>query len=313
MNRLLYLTALFFIASCSKEIKLDIPPFEEKIVVDGRIETGFPPIVILTKTQDIYGATDLNALAGSFVNGAIITVTDGSTTTTLNEICANNVPPELLPIVSEILGIEIEAIQALNICAYVGDLAFVGEVNKTYSLNIQVNGETFTSETTLLPVPALDSLYYEVQPNTNEQGFGWCVLNDPAEIKNNYFFQTRRINLNLDGSQKDPVFYKNSNSAFDDIFFNGLTFKFAFSNMGGSNNADPDVLSFMFQTNDTVVIKFSSLDFKAFKFLETKNIQISSGASPFAAPAFIPTNIEGGAIGGWIGYSPRFDTLICVP
>lgn len=313
MRNLFYFIALLFIASCSKEVKLDIPPFVEKIVVDGRIETGLPPIVILTKTQDIYGATDLNALAGSFINGAIVTVSDGTTTVTLQEICANNVPEEFLSLISEILGIEVEAIQALNICAYVGDLSFVGEINKTYALNIQVNGETFTSETSLLPIPIIDSLYYEVQPNTNEQGFGWCVINDPANVKNNYFFQTRRISLNQDGNPKDPVFYKNANSAFDDTFFNGLIFKFAFSNMGGRNDNDPDVLSFMYKTNDTVVIKFSSLDYKAFKFLETKNIQISSGASPFASPAYIPTNIEGGAIGGWIGYSPRFDTLICIP
>jgi len=40
---------------------------------------------------------------------------------------------------------------------------------------------------------------------------------------------------------------------------------------------------------------------------------MSSGASPFASPTYIPTNIEGGAIGCWAGFSPRYDTLICVP
>jgi hypothetical protein len=314
MKYLSVILGLFFLASCSKEVTLDIPPFVEKIAVDGRIETGLPPIVILSKTQDIYGETDFSALANSFVNGALVTVSDGSNTITLTELCANSLTPQQLALVSGVLGIDVEAIQALNICAYVGlDPAFLGEVNKTYTLNIQVNGETFTSETSLLPVPVVDSLYFELEPGTNGQGFGWCMLNDNPSTYNAYFFQTRRISLNEEGEPKDPFFFKNTNSAFDDTFFNGLSFKFAFTNMGGRNDNDPDALSFMFKTNDTVVIKFSSLDFKAFKFLETKAIQQSSGASPFASPAYIPTNIEGGAIGGWIGYSPRFDTLICIP
>jgi hypothetical protein len=83
--------------------------------------------------------------------------------------------------------------------------------------------------------------------------------------------------------------------------------------MGGRNDDPASEFRFLFETNDTVVIKFSSLDAAAFKFLETKQIQQAGGASPFSAPAFIPSNINGGAIGAWIGYSPLFDTLVCIP
>jgi hypothetical protein len=317
MNKIIYIPAfiiLLFSQSCTKEVILDIPEFEQKIVVDGRIETGMPPLVILTKSQNLYGPTDFGALAGSFVNNAVITVSDGTNTVTLTEICANSIDPELLPVISEILGIEPEVIVALNFCAYVGlDPEFVGEVGKTYSLNISVDGQTFTSQTSLNPVPVIDSLYFKLEPNFTEHGYGWCVLNDNPSTYNGYFFQMRRIHLNADGEPADAFFQTSTGSAFDDTFFNGLTFRFNFGNIGSRRDDTPDEFRGYFKTNDTVVIKFSSLDYNTFKFHELKYVQMSSGASPFASPTYIPTNIEGGAIGCWAGFSPRYDTLICVP
>jgi hypothetical protein len=47
--------------------------------------------------------------------------------------------------------------------------------------------------------------------------------------------------------------------------------------------------------------------------MEKKYTQLFSAGNPFATPTNIPSNIKGGAMGVWAGYSPRFDTLICVP
>jgi hypothetical protein len=44
---------------------------------------------------------------------------------------------------------------------------------------------------------------------------------------------------------------------------------------------------------------------------EKKYNQIFSGGSPFGEPTNIPTNIEGGALGIWVAYSPWVDTLVC--
>lgn len=319
-NNLIILFALCLsMVSCSKEVFLDIPPFEEKIVVDGRVETGMPPIVILTRTQDLYGPSGIDALANTFVNGAIITVSDGISSVVLTEICANSIDPALLPVVSEILGVDPEALTALNFCAYVGlneNLfpVLLGEVGRTYTLNIELGNQTFTSQTSLNPIPVVDSLYFKIEPNFTEHGFGWCVLNDNPSTYNGYFFQMKRIHQNSQGEPADAFFQTSSSSAFDDTFFNGLTFKFGFSNIGSRRDDEtPEEFRGYFRTNDTVVIKFSSLDYNTFKFHELKFIQMSSGASPFSSPTYIPTNIEGGAIGCWAGFSPRYDTLICVP
>jgi hypothetical protein len=319
MKKIIALPLLFLLGvslySCTKEVELDLPPFVEKVVVEGRIEPGMPPFVILTRTRDFYGETGLDALANSFVHDAVITVSDGATSVTLTEICADNIDPDLLPLVSEILGIDPEQLAAINFCAYVSlSLDFVGEVGKTYSLSVQVGDDTYTSQTSLLAPPVIDSLYFQVEPNRIEHGFGWTVLNDNAATYNGYFFEMKRIHKNSLGEQADQFFRHSLNSAFDDTFFNGLTFKFAFTNIGSYRDDDiPDEFKGFFRTNDTVVIKLSSLDYNVFKFNEMKLVQVASEGNPFASPTYIPTNIQGGAIGCWAGFSPIYDTLICVP
>jgi len=38
-----------------------------------------------------------------------------------------------------------------------------------------------------------------------------------------------------------------------------------------------------------------------------------TAGNPFATPTNIPSNIEGGALGIWVGLSPSVDTLYCQP
>ena len=61
-----------------------------------------------------------------------------------------------------------------------------------------------------------------------------------------------------------------------------------------------------------IEIKVSKMDRNVYEFMEKKYMQIYSGGNPFATPTNIPTNIIGGALGVWAGYSPWYDTLICV-
>ena len=50
-----------------------------------------------------------------------------------------------------------------------------------------------------------------------------------------------------------------------------------------------------------------------FDFFEKKYNQMYTAGNPFATPTNIPSNIEGGALGIWAGFSPWTDTLICQP
>ena len=42
-------------------------------------------------------------------------------------------------------------------------------------------------------------------------------------------------------------------------------------------------------------------------------MQLQTAGNPFATPTNIINNISGDALGIWAGFSPSFDTLICLP
>ena len=119
MKRILFFAcAVLALASCTKEVKIDIPGYEEQLVIDGRIETGQPPLVILSKTKDIYAPTDLDAYLNGFVSGAVVTVSDGNTTVVLDEICSDNLPPGTEELAAALFGIPVEELANYHICAY---------------------------------------------------------------------------------------------------------------------------------------------------------------------------------------------------
>ena len=53
MKKFIFIISIFFI-SCQEEITLDISSGENKLVVEGAIENGYPPYVILTKNQGYF-------------------------------------------------------------------------------------------------------------------------------------------------------------------------------------------------------------------------------------------------------------------
>ena len=57
-----YLVAVLTLIACEKEITVDLPRTDPKIVVEGTIETGRPPLVLLTRTQNYFDPTSIEAL-----------------------------------------------------------------------------------------------------------------------------------------------------------------------------------------------------------------------------------------------------------
>lgn len=300
---------------CTKEVEIPIPGYEEQVVIDGRIEVDGPPFVLLSTTKDIYSPTDLEAYLNSFISGATVTVSDGENSVVLDEVCSDEVPPGFEPFVADLFGVPANQLSEVRICAYTTfNTNIFGEVGKTYSLTVEHDGQSFTSETTLVdPVP-FDSVYWKPEDKEEQYGFSWVTLSDPANLYNAYFWEVKRINLDSTGNERDGLFTNTFNPVFDDEFFSGTTFDFAYENPMSFDDVDiPDAARGYYALGDTVVIKFSSLDRDVYEYYEKKYIQINNGGSPFAVPANIPTNIEGGALGVWAGFSPHYDTLICKP
>lgn len=314
---LIFLIVAACFSACTKEVKIDIPGYKENLVIDGRIETNQPPIVILSKTKDIYAPTDLNAYLNGFISGAVITVSDGTTTVQLDEICTDNLPPGTEDEVALLFGIPENELANYHICAYTTfNTVIWGQIGKTYTLNVQYAGKTYTSTTSILQPTELDSVYWK-QDSDAPPGFGfsWARLSDPVYQWDAYMWEVKRLKHGPDGQMLDPGFKPTYGPVLDDQFINGKTFDFGYENPLNDSDEEliPDEQRGYYGIGDTVVIKFSKVDQGAYNFLEKKYIQLQSTGNPFASPTSIPTNISGGALGVWVGYSPTFDTLICQP
>jgi len=315
MKKIVYLlSVLFFISSCTKEVVIDIPGFEEQMVVDGRIETGQPPLVLLSKSKDIYAPTDLNAFLSSFISGAQVTVSNGTTTVQLIEICTDNLPVGSEVFVSQLLGIPVADLASVKICGYTSlDPLIFGEIGKTYDLTINFEGKTYGASTKIeIPVP-LDLTYWKPDGSNTNYGYSWATLSDPVGQYDAYMWEVKRINQDVNGDPLDANFQKPFSPVFDDEFFDGLTFDFFFDNPSAYGDTIPEDAHGLFTLGDTLVIKFSKIDKAVFEFLEKKEVQLVTAGNPFATPTNIPNNLSGGALGIWAGFSPVFDTLVCVP
>lgn len=306
---------LSFLASCTKEVEIDIPGYEEQIVIDGRIETGFPPIVLISKSKDIYAPTDLNAFLGAFVSGADVSVSNGTITVQLIELCTDNLPAGTEPIVAEMLGIPEDELSNLHICGYTSfDPLIFGEIGKTYTLSVTAEGNTYTAVTQIVQPTQLDAVFWKPDGDLTTHGYSWATLSDPAGEFDAYKWEVKRIQLDpATGEEMDANFAENFSPVFDDEFFDGLTFDFFYDNPFAYGSGILDEHAGLFPLGDTLVIKFSKMDPAVYEFMEKKYTQLGTAGNPFATPTNIPTNITGGALGVWAGYSPTFDTLACQP
>jgi hypothetical protein len=315
MRWLLYIVLLGLVTSCTKEVKIDIPGYKEQLVIDGRIETGMPPLVLISRSKDVYAPTNLQNFLSGFVSGATVTVSDGTNTVVLEEICSDNLPPGSEQMAAAIFGVSVAQLTSLHLCAYTSfNTDIWGQVGKTYELTVTFEGKTYTSTTTIQPPIPLTELYWKEEPATPGYGFSWARLDDPANQYDAYMWEVRRINTGPDGNPIDPSFVPTFNPVFDDDFFNGVNFEFFYENPTVWNDPNvPDQFKGLYKLGDTVVIKYSKLDRTTFEFLEKKYVQMSSAGNPFSTPINLPSNIKGGALGVWAGFSPVFDTLICKP
>lgn len=289
--------------SCTKEVEIDIPGYQEQLVVDGRIETGQPAIVLLSKSANVYSSTNFDSYLNSFVDDAIVVLSDGTQTDTLTKICTDDLPPGFEQIAAGIFGIPAEILVNLHLCAYVS-LNMLGEVGKTYTLQIAHQGKQYAASSKILDPVGLDSLYWKPEGNFTDRGFSWAQLTDPINTADAYLWEVKYL--------QDFQFSKTFNPFFNDKFFNGLTFDFAYENpMSFQDTTANNAYRGFYKQGDTIVVKMSKLGLKEYNYFEKKYNQIFSGGSPFAVPTNIPTNIEGGALGIWVAYSPWVDTLVC--
>jgi Domain of unknown function (DUF4249) len=278
------LMALFLLSSCEKDITVDLPQPEEQLVIEGYIEPGSPPYVLISKTAPYFAPVDGNSLLQYTVKNAKVTVRCVEDDTTYNFI-------ELLT----------------DTGYFYVSFEFVGQIGKTYELRVVTEDGKVATATTKIeqPIP-LDSTWFKIQEGKDSLGFAWAKLSDPDTMGNNYRWFAKRIG-------KDSSFIAPLGSVFEDKFINGKSFDFAYNRGSLPNSTATDdtseVENGFFKVGDIIVVKFCTITNASFKFWRSAETQSSNIGNPFASITPLVSNIDGG-IGIWEGYSPSLDTIV---
>ncbi len=281
MKNFIYISILLMLFSCRKEVKLKLPEYKQKVVVEAAIETGSPAVVFLSYSVPYFGDFDYTAPEKSFIKGAFVTVTDGITIDTLKEVDPNT-------------GY-----------LYLG-FKLIGQQGKTYTIKVTVAGKTYETSTAILNPAKLDSLYFKGEQDT--LGLMWQTFSEPLGSGDCYRWYAKR--LGRDVYYAAPFF-----SVFEDKFIDGKTFDFSYDR-GPQPNAiqeyrdDPE--RGYFKRGDTVVVKLCKIGRKEYDFWNTYYQNKTSNSNPFSAPSNIKSMFEGNqeVFGAFVGYAPAYDTII---
>jgi len=300
----------FLLVSCEKDIDIDIPESEPQIVIEGSIENGRPPIVLVSKTRGFFEPTTPADIANSYIADATVFVNNLE----LTAVCAADIPEELLSEFAELIGIPPEDLDDLPLCGYIG-FDILGDFNTSYDLRVEVDDQVLTARTHI-PNPVVpDSSYFKLWANSPQYGYVFTRFVDPDTLNNAYRVFTKRIGPNNNDNPIDEVYYAPLGSTFLDEFFNGTSIEVGFQRGQPFNSSRPVDIGDedgYFELGDRFVFKFCSISEPSYQFYRTFEQQLGTNGSPFAAPNNVITNIEGG-LGIWAGSACVYDTIFATP
>lgn len=288
-NFTLWLLVALFGSGCEKDIDFPLKEEQPKLVVEATIENGQAPLVFLSNSLNYFSTLSPQLLAGSFVHGAEVFVSNGSRTHKLKEY---TVP------LGGGFSASYYSIDSANLST-----AFLGELKKTYTLRILSGGKEYNATTTIPgTTKRIDSLWYKPGPPQLDTSKVIVTgrFTDPPGFGDYVRYFTKR--------NREP-FYPGINSSFDDLFVDGTTYELQVQ-AGVDRNRDLKEDDFFFNKGDTVVFKLSNIDKATYQFWQTIEFSYQSVGNPFSTPVKVLGNISGDALGYFGGYASQYRTLI---
>ena len=297
---------LLLFSSCEQDLTLLLPEGEEKLVVEGHIEQGAPPIVVLTRSVPVFSDLTLEALEQSFVHDAQVTVTSNGQNYVLKEVASPAFSDEIVRVVSLQFGIPAEQLRRNS-----GFLFYVyttdelqGEIGQSYGLRISHSGRVLTSSTTIPQLNPLDSLWSVPHPNPKKDSLRvlYYSYTDPDTLGNSIRYFTKR--------NSEPFFPGLFTSVFNDEIVNGRNISFPLDRGEPKGQADlNEELYSYFGIGDTVIVRWAAIDLPHYRFWYSLENEQNSNGSPIGTPNITQTNIKGG-LGIWGGYGVTYHSII---
>lgn len=281
------LGAAMVFTACEKDIDFKLDNTEPKLVVEATIENEKAPVVILTKSVGYFSSISAALLTQSFVHGAEVYLSNGSLTHKLKEYTR--------PLAAGV-SFFYYSIDSSSLAT-----AFLGELDHTYSLQIRVEGQEYTAQTTIPKITKrIDSLWSKPAPDGDTTKAVVMVrATDPPGFGDYIRYFT---------SANGGPFYPPLNSSFDDLFVDGTTYELQVA-PGVDRNLEDREANF-FNRGDTITFKLSNIDKATYDFWRTMEFSYASVGNPFSTPTKVMSNISNGALGYFGGYASQYRTLI---
>jgi hypothetical protein len=258
------------------EIDFDIPASKSRIVVDGWIERGEYPIVVLTRSTSYFTVVDSASFVDFVELRAKVTISNNEKTEVLTLKRNKSKFPQYFYTGSEIIG----------------------EIGKTYFLEVKYYDTILTATTTIPRVPPIDTAWFEPKDNADSVGIiRFQFVDNPSE--KNYY----RVLYKIENEMNEfvPAYI----SAIEDSYINGNIVKFSLY-QGVSNPLD-NKRSIYFNRKNTVIIKLSAIDEASYFFWRGYQVEMINSVNPFASISFnMKSNIEGFGFGIWSGADVTF-------
>lgn len=273
----IYILLLSAIAGCDD---VQIPYYPPKLVVEGWIESGGPPVVTVTTTVPVSrDKQDLESLENSIVRWATVSVSDGEREVFLTGMMKKGYFPPYVYTTS----------------------AISGEVGKTYTLKVQYSGRVLTAETVVPPPVRLE--YVKTEATDAGDFILKAGLNDDKTTKDYYKFFVKV-------AKKDSLYKPSFLGLIDDTILSDQT-----TEMQVYNGYNPSELSkdtpMYFQKGDRVVVRFCTMDNASYQYWEDYDDVSSLSLNPFfPVTKKIRSNIKGG-LGYWAGYGTSYYYIDC--
>jgi hypothetical protein len=318
MNKYLLLISIILF-SCQEEITLELPKADDKLVIEGSIENGFPPYIIITKNGGYFDPIDNETFDNLFVNDieSVEIWYNDNDGVKLDSVILEQITffDSLPPIYTDI-----DYITSIDENGVPPSLYDFSKSGRTYYLEIKWNNQVISSSTTIPEVTPLDCLWVERSENSKED-YEYdirALYSDPADQDNFILLKSKRIQHfeykdSLECQAKDRP--DNSLKLIDagsDILINGQSFETYFPRPKESGNPFPDGNYNAYHTEiceedtlefkeDIVLIKYCQIDEPSLKFWRGLVRQVGTNGNPFAEPLNLVSNINNG-LGVFTGY-----------
>lgn len=255
-----------------------IPQNEQDLVVEGWIEAGDHPIVMVTTSVQVSQKyQDWSVLEENLVRWAKVTVSDGENSVVLTGKYNKDYFPPYIYTTAKMEG----------------------EVGKTYTLTVQYKGKTATATTTI--PEKVDLEYVKVVSSSAEDSEYNIIagLKDDPATKDYYRFFTKNTKLD---STYIPSFLGLIN---DDVLAEGINDVSVYSGFVlnfGSEQRSP----ISFQEDDVISIRFATMDEDTYNYWEDYDDISSLSNNPFfPVNKKIRSNVSSG-MGYWAGYGSSY-------